>query len=542
MEEFLRRLLSARSVGTAAQAAVDTVRTALGVDISWSGVITDGVLTMAAHSGLRTSRMPATWRLPLGEGIGGRVAAEGRALAVRDYRHDPRRAPVMKSLIDEEGMRGALCAPLVHGPEVLGVLYAADRRARDWAPDDFHLVTGLARDTGSAIHRICEVEAASRRSAQDRRLALDARRGLLVATEVAAAMVRSDDLGAGLGVLAHTLGMPVELAGPSGEPLVGQPGADPEEPVRFEVDLGDEPMGRLRVRGGRDLNPTERDLLGTTSEIVALHLLRQRAALRSELRVYAEFLDDLFEGRIDDRPGLQARAALLGIDLRVPRHVVCLGVHTAGPGEGRFIGPQTLDRVERAMHSRYPKAVVVPRSGDVLVLLPPGTEDSRQVHRSLQELVRVRPGTPDTLAAGFGRLCTDVDEYIDSYAEASLALDLARRRAAPGEVLSPRDLGLYGLLVRSSTRQTMESMVGRALGPVLAADADGGPEYVKTLRTYLTNDRHLERTAAALHIHPNTVRYRLARAQELLEVNLRDPDDRFLLELALRVQAALEHG
>jgi GAF domain-containing protein len=154
MEEFLRRLNSAESVGAAAQAAVDLVRSELGVDISWSGVISGEILTMAAHNGLRTSRMATTWTLALGQGIGGRVAIEGRTLAVRDYRHDPRRVPVMKSLIDEEGIRGALCAPLVDGADVLGVLYAAARRSRDWTPDEHAFVTDVARDTGSAIRRI----------------------------------------------------------------------------------------------------------------------------------------------------------------------------------------------------------------------------------------------------------------------------------------------------------------------------------------------------------------------------------------------------
>ena len=259
--------------------------------------------------------------------------------------------------------------------------------------------------------------------------------------------------------------------------------------------------------------------------------------------MYAEFLDDLLEGRTTDRHVLLSRAALLGLNLQAPHHVVCLGIHSATDStETPVVDRETLHRVERAMQSRYAKSVVIPRGGDIVVLLPPGTDAVREVARSLQDIVGTRPGAPEGLTAGVGRLCRGPDDYVDSYAEASLALDLARNRAALGGVLTPRDLGLYGLLVRGSTRQTMESMVERALGPVLSADAGGGPELVKTLRIYLTSDRHLARTAAALHVHPNTVRYRLARAQELLELNLREPDDRFLLELALRVQAALEHG
>lgn len=542
-EEFLRRLSAAGSIAAAAQAAVDAVRAELGVDISWSGVLSDDILTMAAHSGLRTSRMATTWNLPVGQGIGGRVAADGRTLGVRDYRHDPRRPPVMKGLIDEEGIRGALCAPLTDGTDVLGVLYAADRRTHDWTPTEFGRVSEVARDTGSAIRRIRHEEAAIRRSEEDRQVALNARQSLQISTEIAMTTIRTDDLNAGLAVLAHHLGLHVEVVGSSGEPILGHQGAGPDDPVRFEAALGDELMGRLRVRGGRDLTPIECDLVEATSATVVLRLLGERAALRSELRVYAEFLDDLLEGRTNDRHSVSARAALLGIDLRVPHHVVCLGIHRAtNSSEAPLVDREMLHHVERAVPRRYPKSVVVPRNGDIVVLLPPGADGVREVTRSLVEILRVRPGEPHRLTAGVGRLCARLEDYIDSYAEASLALDLARRRAAPDGVLTARDLGLYGLLVRGSTRQTMESMVERALGPVLAADAEGGPELVKTLHSYLTNDRHLERTATALHVHPNTVRYRLSRAQDLLEANLRDPEDRFMLELALRVQAALEDG
>jgi DNA-binding PucR family transcriptional regulator len=42
--------------------------------------------------------------------------------------------------------------------------------------------------------------------------------------------------------------------------------------------------------------------------------------------------------------------------------------------------------------------------------------------------------------------------------------------------------------------------------------------------------------AKALHVHPQTVRYRLARLRELFGARLDDPDARFELELALRAR------
>ena len=45
-----------------------------------------------------------------------------------------------------------------------------------------------------------------------------------------------------------------------------------------------------------------------------------------------------------------------------------------------------------------------------------------------------------------------------------------------------------------------------------------------------------EAVAKALHVHPQTVRYRLARLRELFGPRLDDPDARFELELALRAR------
>jgi purine catabolism regulator len=109
-------------------------------------------------------------------------------------------------------------------------------------------------------------------------------------------------------------------------------------------------------------------------------------------------------------------------------------------------------------------------------------------------------------------------------------------------VLTPEDLGFYGLLARVTHTEALQSLVEGALGPLVSADAGSGSEYVKTLEAYLGHDRHLQRTATYLHLHVNTLRYRIGRIQDLLGVDLHDVDSRFLLELALRVSEALGSG
>ncbi len=56
----------------------------------------------------------------------------------------------------------------------------------------------------------------------------------------------------------------------------------------------------------------------------------------------------------------------------------------------------------------------------------------------------------------------------------------------------------------------------------------------ETLRAWLDHQRHTPQIAAQLHIHAQTVRYRMAKLAELLGDTLETPDGRFALALALR--------
>jgi hypothetical protein len=62
---------------------------------------------------------------------------------------------------------------------------------------------------------------------------------------------------------------------------------------------------------------------------------------------------------------------------------------------------------------------------------------------------------------------------------------------------------------------------------------------LETLAAWLAHQRHVPAIAGALHVHPQTVRYRVTRLRELLGGALDSPDGRFELELALRARRAL---
>jgi DNA-binding PucR family transcriptional regulator len=67
-------------------------------------------------------------------------------------------------------------------------------------------------------------------------------------------------------------------------------------------------------------------------------------------------------------------------------------------------------------------------------------------------------------------------------------------------------------------------------------DRGRGASLVESIAQYLLRFGDVRRAADELHIHPNTLRYRLRRAEELLGISLDDPDGRLLLQVQLLVQ------
>jgi DNA-binding PucR family transcriptional regulator len=82
------------------------------------------------------------------------------------------------------------------------------------------------------------------------------------------------------------------------------------------------------------------------------------------------------------------------------------------------------------------------------------------------------------------------------------------------------------------------AFVAERLAPLEALPDAERERLIETLAAWLAHQRHTPGIAAELHIHPQTVRYRIGKLRELLGDALDTADGRFELGLALRARAA----
>jgi DNA-binding PucR family transcriptional regulator len=101
-------------------------------------------------------------------------------------------------------------------------------------------------------------------------------------------------------------------------------------------------------------------------------------------------------------------------------------------------------------------------------------------------------------------------------------------------VVAGEEIALHQLLLAGVPEDLRGSLRRRLLGPVLDYDAAHGSDLLGTLRVFLDCSGSWTAAAARLHVHVNTLRYRVGRVEELLGADLSNFAERVDLYLALR--------
>nr|WP_306238585.1 helix-turn-helix domain-containing protein [Ornithinimicrobium sp. HY1745] len=517
-------MLAANEPSQAVQVAVEHVATELGCPVSWVGVIKGDRLVMAGHVGLTSTEMVTAWNLRVGDGIGGRVAEHRRPHMSRDYRHDSRRVPLMKRLIDNEGIQATLTVPLLSADEALGVLYAAHHRPYPWSDHELTMLEQIAQDLATRLRQLdVDGRTGRRRDAaeRERRRAVESHQRFgAFATSLGA----QDDPEGILDLLAREVRVDVTLTRDGHRvfhsPALGEPD---DQPTVAEFDLEDTDGLTLTLQRGQDLDELDCASATLGAALFRLQWLRLAERERTVERLSASLMDQLLTGRVTDLHDVHRRASLLGLRL-TPGRVWVVGSRT---------DPVRLDAFEGRLREVL-GACLTSRQGSRLVVVMdvPDSEEPSPI-TILRDLLRAERGD---LVAGVGRLCSTVGDYAMSYDQARAACELGLRSSSTDVVHSTKDFG--SLALASLPLPHLKAVAQDVLGAVLEADREReNSDLLDTLRAYLDSDRHLPTTAATLHVHYNTVRKRVTRLEELLGLEFGSVEDRYRVETALRMHA-----
>ncbi len=250
-------------------------------------------------------------------------------------------------------------------------------------------------------------------------------------------------------------------------------------------------------------------LLRHIATVVAVLLAQQGRRQEHDQRIGGELLSHLMEGRIDNETA-RVQLSRYGINPKSAWLVAMIGGNEAAQRQ-----------LHVSLSRRGIPHLLLRRSDALYALLSQSEECLTVLRRHLGDEALI--GISDTL------------RVIDRMPAASHEAVWAARAAttAPNRLSRYRDATLLSIL-----RDTSEArvVVDRVLGDLIRYDEDHGSDMTKTLDTFLRCRRSWQRTAAELHIHRQTVVYRIRRVEEITGRTLNESAHISELWLALRAR------
>jgi hypothetical protein len=547
-------LAGLRDLDDVLRAIVLRARKLLGTDVAYLSLHDEkaGDTYMRVTAGSVSAEFQRV-RLGMGEGLGGLVAQTASPYATADYFNDDRfrHTRPIDSAVHDEGLVAILGVPLLAGGEVIGVLFASDRKVRPFTRDEVALLGSLAMHAAIAIesaHQLAETKAALAELAEASRVIREHSAAVERAAEAHEMLTNLLLRGAGLYELADSvseiLGGAVCLTDEQGQVLHGSAagghGPDVEAATAESertgkavfaerehlwiaaVQAGGERLGSLAVHADAALDLADQRVLERAATVTALRLLTERSVREAEYQVRGELLTDLLDTA--DRPdpdaaALRERARRLNADLDAAHVIV---VAKAEDADRRRLA-------SAAAHLAATKHGLAGERAGTTVLLLPGTDPTaiardvvHQLHAAIQ-----RPVTAGAAGPGHGPL-----KSAQLHAEAEHCLSALLALGRIGDAASAGDLGFVGLLIGGGQ---VPGFVERTLGAVIDYDARRSTELLRTLEAYFACGGNLMRAKDRLHVHVNTVTQRLDRIAKLLGPDWHSPDRALELQLALRL-------
>lgn len=290
----------------------------------------------------------------------------------------------------------------------------------------------------------------------------------------------------------------------------------------------------LAKRGAATSDDIVSPLIATVEQLLDVIALSRRAAANEEALQRADVLTRLVSSKEHERFGWDYLRPF-GFVPHGPCHVAAIAQPqwTGKRLDPELHGDQLRESTQvirgLAANSAAPSLVAAVDGLIVVLVQAPDTQ-------IVEECVKVLESRGFPASAGVGRTVASLDQIVNSYRDARLALTRALSRSegprAEGRSTVQRfeDFTVADVAISTAGEDQLR---GRARD--LLARLEGSGPILETVMAYLDNSLSINDTANGLHIHPNSVRYRLGRAEELIGSSLRELSTIVDIYLALQI-------
>jgi sugar diacid utilization regulator len=317
---------------------------------------------------------------------------------------------------------------------------------------------------------------------------------------------------------------------------------DPYQLVVLPLGSKQKALGGLIILSKQTMSKVDIAALEHACTVISLELVKEQAVFETQQRLRGEFVTKLFSGQIDEV--LIQKAKNLNFDPNWNYVAIIINLKDK-LNEQKVLGDPVirnlLHMTNATLLGRNFQVTAVRDKNQIVALLSLHSRvsssnvvaDVKELTKKLQLEINNKYSEID-VSIGIGRMKQGLTLIHESFVEATKCIKFLKNFSFDDRVISYTDLGVQRFILQNSEEELID-FIQEVLGPLVQYEQSRKGELLSTLIVYLDQNQNIKKTAESLHIHINTLSYRLKRIGEILVCDLNDSHSLFNIHLAINI-------
>ncbi|MGG0720004.1 helix-turn-helix domain-containing protein [Robertmurraya massiliosenegalensis] len=299
---------------------------------------------------------------------------------------------------------------------------------------------------------------------------------------------------------------------------------------------------RQMLIASSELTMWQRQMIDRLAGLTALYIQKESRYIELQEKMKEHFIYDILYHKFESKKEMIKQGKVWGWNLERPHDLLVINITFSDPNLSET---DCLDEIVNDLHTFDNQFIPFQFQEQLIILVEdqerlPINEKKTAIVKKVELLHKElsRKWSQFQFTIGIGKWYEDTIHLNKSYQEAKLALKFGQRWFEDKFIFHIRDLGILHLLIHLH-HELLFDFSQEYLSELIDADVSNGTEYIKTLQVYIQHEGKITEASDALFIHPNTLRNRIKKIEEITGTHLQDPEEYMNLTIATRILSFL---
>ncbi|MBV7276086.1 helix-turn-helix domain-containing protein [Clostridium sp. PL3] len=292
--------------------------------------------------------------------------------------------------------------------------------------------------------------------------------------------------------------------------------------------VNDKQVGHLTiVEFERNFEEDDYELISLLSKVVSLEMQKDRLICNSRGFLYESLFLDLLEGRVKDPIIIEDRIKSLDIDLEENLYVFTIVVSKDEQTN------TNLSFIRNLLEDMIKSSKSVIYNDNIMFLITASNDEKPLLKVNLKKLKNFLQN--NKIHSGLSYCFHSLKDLQEYYKQSLKAIEMGIHLNKEEVIFPYEDYVKYHIMDVCSKNENLKTFCHPSILKLLEYDRIYNTDFTNSLYTYLIYEKSQKETAEALHIHRSTLLYRIKKAEEIMNINLKSSGLVFNLLVSFKI-------